>query len=315
MARSRLKLVGRYVAWGPHIREARLTRSDGSTTRALVRVLPDLDAKPATLARLREDATLLASIRHENVLRVEHVTAVRGHAALVLEPFDGISLQRALELLRYRGQPLPTRAAVEIVAMVATALDAVMATGPFGPDKAAPDSRRSIVHPGPSPEEVLIDSLGRVKLTGFIVYKPGDKRPASAMGYAPPEGSMSPWSATYGVGALLGELLTGELPPPADQNPIQHEAVIRRFLIRIMAKPGEAASERVVQLIRQSMLHEQTERPLPSLMARRLRELALALHSPGLSTWGPASVPAIMRWQKTPTKPAIPATASQDSSP
>ena len=113
MASSKLKLIGRYPAWGRGIRIGELARPDGAAQKILIQILQHDDASKETLSRLRDDAAHLARFRHTNALRIEHITAVGGHAALVLEHFECASMARALEVLHHRNQLLPSRAALE----------------------------------------------------------------------------------------------------------------------------------------------------------------------------------------------------------
>lgn len=295
VASSKLKLVGRYPAWGPDAREARLNRPDGSAVSTMVRVLEDKESSPQVLGRLRDDAALLSRIRHENVLHVEHVTAVGGHAAMVYEFFEAVSLRRALRFLTERGQVLPVRAALEAAAAVATALDAGATTS--GTAGGTVGGTPRIIHTGPTPQDVVVDALGRVKVGGFSVWNVGDPVPICPPGYGAPEGAHGPGALVYGVGALIVELLTGEAPLPGSVDEAMHESALRRMLIRVVSRPGEGMSQVLGETIRQVLSRTPESRPAPGVLARRLREMTITLHSPGLRTWAPASVPAILAWR------------------
>ncbi|MDP2315283.1 MAG: hypothetical protein Q8P41_20460, partial [Pseudomonadota bacterium] len=287
MGKSTLKLTGVYEAWSRNVRQGRLTRVNGTEAAVLVRVEEDLAATPEILTRLREDARLLGRLQHESVLRIEHVSAIAGKVGVVYEGFECASAARILRVLRARNQVLPARAAVEAAAAVGLALDEALRIV---------DGDRAVHHPAPSPEEVLVDTAGRVKLSGFRVSRPGDPVVAPPKGYAAPEGGAAPAAATYLVGALLVELLSGESPPEAAVEPERHEAAVRRALIRVLARPGDTPGEPVVAAIRQALAHDPAIRGGPGALGKKLRELAVALQSPGLRAWAPGSIPSVQRF-------------------
>lgn len=295
MAASKLKLVGRYRTWRPGVREGRLQNADGTQHRVLIRPLPGIPAKDDILQALRQEAKLLAGIQHQDVLRVEHVTAFGGKAALVVEAIDAIDLSHVMRLLDDRHQVIPLRAAVEIVAIVAAAVDAATAPVPGS-------GEASVVHPGPVPGEILIDSLGRVKLAGFRVMTTGQPPPACPEGYAPPEGLDPNRPTAYGLGALLVELLTGAPPPPPAQDEQSHERILRRTTTRIAAKVGQAGWEDLVRIVRATLAFTPQARLGPADFARELRAHALDQRSPRLRTWAPAAIPGL-RKQLDPSAP------------
>ncbi len=287
LAKSTLKLVGVYDAWSPRARQARLTRSNGAEVPVLVLISPDTVADADVLASLRDDARLIARLQHENVMRLENVSAVTGKVAHVYEGVDGASAARIMQVLRMRNQPVPARVAIELVAAVGLVLEEALRIE---------DGARRLVHAGTNPEEVLIDLSGRVKLAGISVM--GDAPPASPAGYAAPEGIGSLAAGTYMLGALLVELLTGEAPPAAGINAEQHDGAVRRGLIRIISRPSDPPGDMVVQALRQALAFEPATRGTPGTLARRLRELAVSVPGAGLRSWAPGFVPAA---QKAPT--------------
>lgn len=289
MAKSTLKLVGAYEAWAKDVRQGRLVRATGVEVSVLVRVYEDLEATPELLGRLREDARLLGRLQHESVLRIEHISAVGGKVGEIYEGFEAASAARILKVLRLRNQVLPARAAVEAAAAVGLALDEALRIV---------DGDRAVMHPGPGPDQVLIDTAGRVKLAGFRVSRAGDPPAQPMKGYAAPEGGGGAAAATYLVGALLVELLSGEPPPEASADPERHEAAIRRALIRVLARPGDTPGDPVVQVVRQALAHDPTIRGAPGALGKKLRELAVALSSPGLRAWAPGSIPSIQRFSQ-----------------
>jgi hypothetical protein len=285
----KLKLSGRYAAWGPNVWEGVLSRPESPPRAVFVRVLSDRSGTAEVLARLREDATLLSRVRHEHILPVEHVTSVRGMAAQVFAGGELASLARAIEYSRWKGQVLPTRVVVDVVASVAVALDAATTLSAVG-------GGRRVFHAGPTPADVLLDPAGRVRLVGLEVLGPGEA-PPSPPGYGPPEGTGYLEAGGYGVGALLLSALTAESPPGAGKDPARHEAEIRKALIRVMARPGEPVGDPLLQMIRVLMGHDPRGRPTLTVVARRLREYCVTMGTQGIQTWAQLHVPDVIRWK------------------
>ncbi|HNC97959.1 MAG TPA: hypothetical protein PKW90_17650, partial [Myxococcota bacterium] len=298
MAKSTLKLVGVYEPWGPWARQGRLVRANGTEVGVLVRVLEETaDGEP--FARLREDARLLGRLQHENALRLENVSAVGGKMALVHEGFEGVSAAVITRALGQKKQVWPARAAVELAAQVGLALEEALRIQ---------DGPKRLVHPGPSPDWILVDATGKIKLAGLMVLHPDLEAPPVPSGYRSPEGGLGLAGAAYMVGALLIELLGGEAPPDAASESGPHEAVIRRAVIRVLARPGEAPGDATVQILRQALAFDPNTRGTPGALGRRLRELAVALQSPGLRTWAPSAIPDILASE---SRPALPNTTDQ----
>ena len=286
MARATLKLTGVYEAWGPHVRQGRLQRASGAESAVLVRVLEGRPADDASLAMLREDGRLLARLQHENVLRVEQTSGVGGFLALVHESFDCVAMSHVIAALKARGQVLPSRVAVELAAAVGIALEEALKIT---------DGERRVIHPGPTPGEVLVDTAGRVKLGGVSTLRAGESWPVPPPGYGAPEGAGGWHAATWMVGVLLLELLTGERLGEVARDAKRHEAMLRRVVLTLVARPGDAPSEPLLQAVRQALAFDPESRGTPGAYGRMLRDLAVQLQTPGLRAWAPGTVPAVQR--------------------
>jgi Protein kinase domain len=282
VAKLKLKVQGPWRAWHSDVLSGMLQRPDGGGVPVLVRYLAvGRDGS-------RDDGRLLSATRHPNVLRTLQLSMVNGRAVAVHEGFEGASAERVLQTLRSRNMFIPVRAALEVVQGVAEAIESA----------AAEIDGLQVVHPGPTPLEVLIDSQGKLKLAGFAVVG-GDRPPVSGpAGYEAPEAQAGPKGASYGLGALLVELLAGERPSAGSSEPNRHEAMIRRALIRVLARPGENAPDGVINLVRQCMSRDPDERPSPGDVAARLTGLASGLRSPGLRAWAPGVVPTVLQIER-----------------
>lgn len=299
MAKATLRLVGTFDAWAPFARTGRLVRANGSEVAVLVRVLDGTTADETSLATLRDDGRLLARLQHENVLRVEQTSGVGGKLAVVHENFDCVAVDKVLAALHGRGQALPARVAAEIASAVGIALEEALKIG---------DEDRRIQHPSPTPQEILVDTSGRVKLAGLRVRRAEGEWPAAARGYAAPGlvgNARDGWqAATWMVGALLAELLTGEAPPEVGANANTHEAALRKVVIKILGRPGDQPSELLVQAVKQALAADPDVRGTPGAWGRMLREVSVQLPTPGLRAWAPGTIPAVQRGALAAGRPA-----------
>ena len=177
--------------------------------RVAVKVLhPERSKDPRSVARFEWEAMLLRRFDHPRIVRGLDHGFERGSHFMIMEYVDGQSLGQALSEMG----AFPVRDAVRITRQVAEALVYIHGQG--------------YLHRDVKPDNVLLDSLGNVKLCdlGFAVPIPriaaqGDA-PAKAVGTA---GYMSPEMASgkadvkvgadiYSLGIHLYALLTGHEP-------------------------------------------------------------------------------------------------------
>jgi serine/threonine protein kinase len=176
---------------------------------ALRIVAPELARDPVTRARLNRAATALAGVDHPNVVPIYEAGEYAGRLFIAVRWVDGSSLRR---LVRTEG-PLELGRAVRIVNQVASALQAIHAVG--------------LVHRSVSPSSVLVTPIDHVYLTGFGYARPSDAEPGLTLPHRLPEDVdyLAPEYIAgeaadarldiYGLGAVLYEALTGEVPYPA----------------------------------------------------------------------------------------------------
>jgi eukaryotic-like serine/threonine-protein kinase len=166
---------------------------------------------PEDAALLREEARILASVRHANVLALLAVgEEPDGEPFLVLELVDGLDLKRLCGALPV-GERLPDMVAVHIACALLRALGAVQRSLP------------GLVHRDVTPHNVLISTEGEVKLGDFGIALARDRtrwtQPLfvkGKIGYMSPEqilgGDLDGRSDLFAVGVILYELLAGERP-------------------------------------------------------------------------------------------------------
>lgn len=115
--------------------------------------------------RLRDEARMLATIRHPNILRVYDLTELDGQVAMVAEFVPGEDLDRCVL------DGLPPRALLEALADVARALG----TAWNAPSKDNGKPLR-LVHRDLKPENLRIRPDGRVKILDFGVARAAEMR-------------------------------------------------------------------------------------------------------------------------------------------
>jgi serine/threonine-protein kinase len=166
---------------------------------------------PEQADALREEARLLASVRHANVVSLlAFGEDPRTGPFLVLELVDGLDL-KALAAGLPPGDRLADGLAVHVACAVLRALSAVQGSLP------------GLVHRDVTPHNVLVSSNGEVKLGDFGIALARDRtrwtRPLfvkGKLGYMAPEqilgAELDPRTDLFAVGVVLYELLTAERP-------------------------------------------------------------------------------------------------------
>jgi hypothetical protein len=195
---------------------------DDAGDRALLKLLPpERYGQPAARLRLEREARALSGWDHPNVLRLrETVSEQAGAPTLVFEDVAGAPLRQLLD----GGGTLTGPQAANVVLGALSGLRAV--------------HERELVHRDVRPENVWLDTGGRVLLAGFELAATGVEHPMAPEGaapYASPEqraaAVLDARSDLWACGMLLAELLTGQPAlPPAGTLPEPLAAVLARAL-------------------------------------------------------------------------------------
>ena len=214
-----------------------------TTLRVAIRYLsPDLVADPDFLPRFRTQMLKLKELDVPSVVRVYDYAEQPGQgAAVVMELVDGVSLRALIE-----GQgPLEPVAALAVLKGSLLGLAAVHRLG-FG-------------HRDITPGNVLVDTSGQVKLTGFgMAVAAGEMQAVGTPLYLAPErwegDSASPASDVYAATAVFFECLTGEPPFFGDLAALQEQHASG-------ALPLDRVDPRLAPLIAQGMAKDPASRP------------------------------------------------------
>lgn len=183
------------------------------------------DAGADRIEALREEARILAAIRHANVVAALGFEQDEDGALLVLELVEGLDLAALRKGLGE--QRLADPVAVHVACSLLRALGAAAHAVP------------GLVHRDVTPHNVLLSVHGEVKLADFGIALAGD-RPRSTqpllvkgkVGYMSPEqivgDELDARSDLFAVGIILYELLTGVRPWAPVRGMAELQAVIDR---------------------------------------------------------------------------------------
>jgi eukaryotic-like serine/threonine-protein kinase len=163
------------------------------------------------LQRFRQEARAVAKLSHPNIVAVIDAGEDGGHPYIVFEYVEGETLKQRITRLG----ALDVQDAIAYTIEVARGLSIAHS--------------RQMVHRDVKPQNVLIDTEGRAKLTDFGISRELEKDGLTATGrvlgttdYVAPEQAMGrgvdPRSDIYSLGVVLYEMLTGDVPFHADSQ-------------------------------------------------------------------------------------------------
>lgn len=181
--------------------------------------------EPERIAHFENECSLMAKVRHQNVVSVYSAGWARGQFYIAMELVDG----RNLELIvAERGFLLPTDA-LEIVRQVALGLQAAHEAG--------------LLHRDVKPGNVLITPEGMARVLDFglsLEDKPGVETEEIIWAtpyYVPPETlrreDESVQTDIYALGMTLRNLLTGEAALPQEPHNIADMLVFKKMLPKL----------------------------------------------------------------------------------
>ncbi|MCO4746070.1 MAG: protein kinase [Proteobacteria bacterium] len=194
---------------------ADMTSPGGLRSQVAVKVLLDsVDPRSQAVQRLRDEARLLAALRHPTIPKVHDLVLLQGRVGLVAEYVEGADLEECIR----SDPPISPRALIDLVGQIADALDAAYSSS--GPD----GSPLHLVHRDIKPANIRVGVRGDVKLLDFGIAraKHSDREAKTqtnavigSFPYMAPErfddkAHPRPESDVFALGCVLYEGITGQ---------------------------------------------------------------------------------------------------------
>lgn len=182
---------------------------------AIKRLKPELAHDPAAIAAFHAEARTVAALRHPNIVEVFDAYLDGQQPYLIMELIQGQPLTQLM--------PLPPMQAVDYTLQIAAAL--------------AHSHAHGTIHCDVKPDNIMIDTAGRVKLLDWgIAEGAGPSSARDVLGsphYIAPErivGSpLTPAADIYSLGIVLFQMITGVVPfDGPDAATIAHQHVTER---------------------------------------------------------------------------------------
>lgn len=274
---------------------ANLHGRDQFVRRVAVKVLRHAGEGDAGLvARQRDEARLLGLLSHEGIVQVLDLTEIEGRPAVIMEYIEGADVGEIARMLRSRSMPFPARAAFEIVAAAAGALDVAWSSA--SPITGAP---LNVVHRDIKPANLVVALRGGVKVLDFGIARAEFSREGvTQSGFFGTPAYMAPefWVQEpigsaydiYALGVSLLELLGGQAPERAPMERARLDAFMDAR-IRPLGLPPAADA-----LLRGMVAYQAQDRPTAADVQERAGELAPTLPGDNVARLARAVVPGIV---------------------
>jgi len=235
--------------------------------------------------RLRDEARLLGLLRHPAIVRVDRLTLLDGRWALVMEYVDGLDLRQLASSLR-----VPTGVALEIVEVVADALDAA--------GRACDPQGRPLLlqHRDIKPSNIMITAHGEVKVLDFGVAQARFHGRESATqslllgtsDYMAPErlagGQGSPAADVFSLGVVLWEVLAGERLGQSSPQLLAHRDWLHAGLERLRHRRPRAPVA-LFDLLERMLAWSPQERVVAAALVDEASTLARGFEGARLRAW------------------------------
>lgn len=214
---------------------------------AVKRLYSHIDDDPVAVQMFHDEARLVASLSHENIVKLYEVGVLDNQHCLVMEYLEGQPLQRLMHRRGHRTQ-LALDVAVHITLKILEALEHAHNA------KDRDNVPLSIIHRDVSPHNVFIANDGCVKLLDFGIAKASSHEGRTATGlvkgkfaYIAPEQAMAQpvdgRSDLWSVGVILWEMISGRRLFKADNEAATLRATLRADVPRLAPLRPEVTTE------------------------------------------------------------------------
>ncbi|MCB9676559.1 MAG: serine/threonine protein kinase [Alphaproteobacteria bacterium] len=283
----------------------KVIHADGFSRLVAVKLLhPRWSENEEIASRMRDEARLLGWLRHKNIVDVMDLTLIDGRCAVIMEYLEAVDTKVLINHCAQTGARVPIRAALEICAAVASALDAAYNRPPYAGEKPL-----RVIHRDIKPSNIMVDDSGVVKVLDFGVARAEfDERESKtqemafgSLEYMPPERLFfepeSPASDVYSLGATLYEMLALEKFGKAKLRPKEHEQFFEdRFDLLLDRYPLHDEAEKLLHELLMDMLEfDEPERPTAADCVARMRAFARRIPEHPLEEWAESVVPTLLR--------------------
>lgn len=199
--------------------KAAVVWADGTEEDVVLKKILPQHARDSSFRQLfQEEALVLASLKHPNIVQIRDFGEMQGTLFLALEYVDGADLDILLRRAERSGDRLTETMAAFLVAEVGHALDSIHTR------TSSTGTPLRIVHRDISPHNILVSRRGEVKLADFgiakSVIRDGRTTEGTIKGkfdYLSPEQAspgdpVGPGTDLFALGSVLYELLFGNPP-------------------------------------------------------------------------------------------------------
>jgi serine/threonine protein kinase len=193
--------------------EVFLAEHEDGTRCVLKRLRPELASNRELQRRFRQEAPMLARLRHPNIGALLEYGEIDGVSYLALEYIDGVDFRTLLKRFKDSGSIAPAGLAVELVRQAALGLDAAHRA------KDAQGKPLNIIHRDVSPGNLMVSLGGVVKVIDFGVAQAAINEATQTgivlgkLHYFSPEQAradkVDARSDVFALGLVLQEFLTG----------------------------------------------------------------------------------------------------------